>query len=505
MRGKIATLFLFTLFFIGARHSSAAVIFDNTGGFTGSFAQSDVKNPPGQQMLGTEYTPSHNTNLGSIFFIPNSYQVGDSWVAYVYSITGGVATWVATSTPYIFTGSEGSGLTGIPTNIDFSPGVTLLSGQTYFLGYANNETHTGGTTDRVNLFNDGGSYPASPFRTAKISAGAYNIPFPSGIYSFMIGATDNGSFSECPTGLSSCIVDFTPEDSSTTTSPVTFTFHAHIAAADLGTFTGIYLFLHNIDQNVLLLSAWSPSDIYLINEQATTSGEFNFSTTTTLGDGNYRLEAKLTHSTFGISNPFSSANQDISHQFIVGEPTFIGNISQNSFNDLQEFYATSTATSSAALASSCSPLSFDVRNCFTFLVIPDAGYLNQSVNDLKTGVLNRPPWGYLTRMYDIWSSSATTSLPSFTAHIQIGPGDDMTPTTTSITIDPGDMMSGGAAILQSIHDPINGMTAKDVFTPFVQLTVALAVIFTIISDLTGSHKHHTNADTGENDNKKKLS
>lgn len=318
-----------------------------------------------------------------------------------------------------------------------------------------------------------------------------------------------------PPDLSTHIIDFAPGNNATTTNPVTFSLNAYVSPNDLGTFIGVKFTLHNIDQNVLLLSAFSPSDIYLLDGfQATTSGNFNFSTTTIIGEGNYRLEAQIERSYLGgwFVNPFSPINEDISHQFIVcgvSDPacagTFIGNLSQNGYNELNSIFASSTATTTAS-AANCNFTSwntFSLPKCGAYLLVPGGDYLNTTLKGLKDGVLTRVPWGYFTRAVAIFNTTATSSLPTFTATIQIGPGDQSVATTTTLTFDPGDMIAGGGALLDSITDPIHGKTVKDVFEPLVQLSIAISVLFTIIADLTGSHRHHT--DTAEGEKKKKLS
>lgn len=292
------------------------------------------------------------------------------------------------------------------------------------------------------------------------------------------------------------IISFSPPDNSTTTGPfVDFDFHAYINQDDLSNVRGVKLSLDNIDQNVILLGFFSPNQIELVDEDATTSGDFYFSTTTTLGDGNYRLEACIERTYFNgwIFNPFSPIADCQSHQFIVGNATFIGNISQSMFTDTNNFLNGLTATSSEALASTCNPLSgnFEIRQCVTFLLIPDAQGLNNVITQAREGIFTRIPWGYFTRVVNIMTSSSTEALPSFTATIQIGPGDDMTPETTSLTFDMGDIVSGGGELLDSIQDPIHGKTVKDIFYPFVQATLALGVIFTIVADISRTHQHNT--------------
>ncbi len=289
------------------------------------------------------------------------------------------------------------------------------------------------------------------------------------------------------------IIDFTPDDGETVTGPnVNFTLHAYINPADIGAHFSVNLTLHNIDQNVFLLSAFSPSDIVLLDGfSATSSGNFYFSTTTPIADGNYRLNAQIERSYLGgwLVNPLSGINDEQNHQFIVGSSTFIGNISQNSFTQLQALFGGKTATSTAASLATCNPLSgFDISECAAALFIPSGDYVNSTIVNLRAGVLTRVPWGYFTRVYNIFNASSTAALPSYTTSIQVGPGDDMTPDVETLTFSPGDMIAGGGALLDSIEDPIHGKTARDIFVPMVQLFVAISVIYTIIADIIGSHK-----------------
>ncbi len=306
---------------------------------------------------------------------------------------------------------------------------------------------------------------------------------------------NDGFLGNCEDNDTTRIIEFTPLDGATTTGPdVDFSLDACIDNEDLGTFQGLNITLHNIDQNVLLVSDFSPNDIYLLRERdIETSGLYQFSTTTTLADGNYRLEACIERSyLFGfIVNPLNINAICQSHQFIVGSSTFIGNISQNLFRDTQNFYNGLTATSSEALARTCSVVSldFDIRQCVIFLFLPDANSLTQTMNNAREGIFSRAPWGYFTRFVAIMTSSATSSLPVFTAQFQTGAGGDMTPDIETIEIDPSDMIAGAGALLEDTRDPFTNKNARDVFEPFIQLSIAIAVIFTIVADITRTHKN----------------
>lgn len=302
------------------------------------------------------------------------------------------------------------------------------------------------------------------------------------------------------------IVSFSPEEGTTTSNPVTFSLHAYVAEEDIGNFLGVKFTLHNIDQNVLLLSAFSNNDIYFLDGfQATTSGDFFFSTTTTVGEGNYRINAILERSYAGgwIVNPFSPINQDLSHQFIVGQGTYIGNISQNSFSEFNRLFASTTATSTSANAGNCIPLgNFDPTKCGAFLFVPDAGYLDFTIKNLRSGVLTRFPWGYFNRMYSIWQDPATSTLPSFTVSFMTGSGSGTDMATNTLNFDMDDMIVGGGNLLESIKDPITGQSTRDIVEPWLLLIIGVGVLYTIIQDLTGSHGHQPE---GTQDKKTKLS
>jgi hypothetical protein len=373
--------------------------------------------------------------------------------------------------------------------------------QTAFACYVNANVVPAGCYD-ASWPNNGGAYDigSCSFNNLTGNFGVLNV---GGTYIGIGQAPDGEFWGGCnvnnypnwSNATTTRIVDFTPEDGFilATTSPdypfVHFSLQVYINPQDVGTISGIKLTLHNIDENTLLLTG--PADIYLFDGQATTTGNWYFSTSTPIGDGNYRIEATLERTYFGgfFENPLSPINQDESHLFIVGEETFIGHMTQSSWKELQRIYASTTATSTASLATSCNPLNFSTISCLSFLLVPDTASLNDSLKNLKDSFLVRIPWGYLTRLYNILTETASTTLPSYTVSIPFGAGSE-TASTTNLTFDPADMMAGGGAILDSVHDPIHNKTVKDIFYPIVQLVVALGVLLTIAADISGSHKHH---------------
>lgn len=297
------------------------------------------------------------------------------------------------------------------------------------------------------------------------------------------------------------IISFSPLDGSTVTSPVTFELEAYINENDIGTVQTIQLTFENIDQNVLLLGFLSPNQITFVDINVDNAGFFNYSTTTPIGDGNYRIEACIKRTFFGLSDSFSLVNlfSDISdcqsHQFIVGTSTFIGSVQSQIWGETNAFLEGLTATSSEALAASCNPISsaFDIRQCFVFLTVPDSASLSATMTNARDAILTRWPWGYATRFVQILTSPATSSLPTVSLPILTGTGQD-----TTLTFDFGDMVAGGGSLLEQAHDPISGKSVREVFQPFVVLFFALLVVIIIVNDLMKMGRDRDSYETKSN-------
>jgi len=236
-------------------------------------------------------------------------------------------------------------------------------------------------------------------------------------------------------------------NSTSTQELVDFAIQAYIAEEDVGSYFSVKIKLTNIDQNSLLSTS---NDIEFLTDSFFQSGFtveeaglFTFATSTYITAGNYRVQGSLERSYLGgfLENPFSSVNEEISHNFIVDAGTFIGTISQTSFQAINGIYASTTATSTSALAGTCSPVAnspgtlyintqFSVTSCLTFLFVPDAGYLNTTLSNFKSNVATHFPVGYLTDFISIMSTT-TATLPTFEATVPNGiPG-----TGSTLTLD----------------------------------------------------------------------
>jgi hypothetical protein len=326
-----------------------------------------------------------------------------------------------------------------------------------------------------------------------------------------IEIANNGIFSPVPNPDNSTrIVSFTPSDgfvatTSAATTTVDFSLHAFISAADIGNFLTIKIIYRNIDQNTLLNAPCSGLDpvgtcsVYsfdLFRGQATTSGDFYISSTTVLARGNYRVEASLDTATklgnvnLGAFTFLGATSKVQNHQFIVGSSTFIGNLSQNTFREVDSFFGTLPATSTSALAAQCNPLSaiFGIRECMAFLLIPDAGQLNDAMNNIRVGILQKMPFGYLTRIITLLGSNGTTTLPVISYTFQ----SDSPLSGDTITFDTGSYMNQAAALVAEAKSNIAGdqKTVWEIFQPLIDLIIYLVLVYAMIHDVSGIKLTH---------------
>ncbi len=303
------------------------------------------------------------------------------------------------------------------------------------------------------------------------------------------------------------IVAITPINGTTTQSIVDFSLHAYINPSDVGNIIKIQVVFRNIDQNDVIggvgsyvLGIPNFTTITFFSGLATTTGDWYFATSTFLRDGNYRTDVTLDScaSAFGTcltQIPFYGVHDQKSTQFIVNKETLIGHISQQSFRLYGNLLASTSATTT--IGDACSPIkasgtfgfefnaSSSIEVCLGYLFIPDAGQMKDSFDSFKNAVLVLAPWGYLTRFIAIMATSSTTTLPSINYTF-----DSNSPLHGDTwNIDTNSMIAGGGALLESVQNIDSHRTLRDVFYTIVQLIVAIAVVYQIVHDLTGSHAH----------------
>lgn len=174
--------------------------------------------------------------------------------------------------------------------------------------------------------------------------------------------------------------------------------------------------------------------------------------------------------------------------FSVGTTTNSGHLKQAVASSTEAQLQANAFTNGFSL-DACNPVSsyWNITDCILSMFTPDRDFFANTAVQLRSGILGKAPFGYVTRLVDIFQSTTTTALPAFTAPIRIG--ESTTTDTIYLTYDINDMVAGAGTILENVREPYSGKNFRDVFEPIVQLVVALGVLYTIIIDLMGSHKH----------------
>jgi len=259
---------------------------------------------------------------------------------------------------------------------------------------------------------------SNPFRIYGVvpSDGTPSVDDEASMYEYL--ATFSGS--PCTTyDTVTCITQLLPENDSTEASTtVTFTLQVYIDPDDIGTLFSVNISLRNVDFNSIGARFFSDNDIqFLDNFTATSSGYYNFSTTTTLSrGGNYAIDARIVRSYLSgiITNSFALSQQR-THYFTVGSSTFIGRLFSQNNQLLSEAFnqtASTTATTTEAMAGACSLFASgsSVLSCLAFLFVPSASDMQDLATDAKDNVLTHFPLGYVTDFFVILSTTTTSQI-----------------------------------------------------------------------------------------------
>lgn len=140
----------------------------------------------------------------------------------------------------------------------------------------------------------------------------------------------------------------------------------------------------------------------------TTFGDFSYSSTTSiLYEGRQKVEITLYEALFHI--PFTNIGFGwhpliaTTTYFIVGQISSLG----TQLLDLNNHLRAAIASSTVNLANSCNPLSsFDMGSCLLGIFVPD----QQTIDDDFLLLRTMPPWGYIFRLYDIVTDTASSSM-----------------------------------------------------------------------------------------------
>jgi len=331
--------------------------------------------------------------------------------------------------------------------------------------------------------------------------------FSNGLF-YLIAGKSNGDYAfglfEVVSGVPSEYVDFgttriislDPSQASTTPSGNAVYIHARAFFAEESTFWDtININIWTRDENSVLsrLTFAYQTDLYTIyiNQNATTTGLWTFSSTTPLSDGNYTIQFTLSNSTLGglVPNPFGGDVQTVTHQFTVGTSTFIGQLNQTIGQEIEDILSGKTSTSTAVLLAHCKPWSnagFDIVDCLSGLLIPDKGKMTELFQDFRAGIVYKFPWGYGFRFFALATASSSSTPPSLVFTV---PDDVYFPESLrskSVSLNPWNALSSTSPLTTS--DGFGEGNLLDTVMPYWNIIVYGMVVFGVVHRILG-HRH----------------
>lgn len=322
-------------------------------------------------------------------------------------------------------------------------------------------------------------------------------------YYFVLAGAGGGDWWGAPPApdLNTHIVAVTPYDGQTvaTSSNITLGAEVYVNAADIpagGSISVRQVFSPYIP-------GCSPTTCNITLTYATSSpGDSVFSTTTpttidgfTLPPGTYALNTsfyKSTQSTNGFIAflqtlgivPNGSDIISTSTTFVYGYPSASENQVSSTTQSISDYLASSTADLSACVTS------FDFITCADILFTPPQEQILQTISTFRQQFLSYYPWGFVTRFFSLLSSNATSTLPSFTVNIAMpysqGGGSGA---SEDLTFNEQQILTNGASALNGIDERGGSLNWQGVLEPFVQLFIAITLLYIIVHDLIGTARH----------------
>ncbi len=218
-------------------------------------------------------------------------------------------------------------------------------------------------------------------------------------------------------------------------------------------------------------------------------GQDTNSATTTfslVGNYSYRVEIRKPSALSSISSFFGLTSLFdpglLAHYdtvFTVDHQTAYDLVVGSTTNEIFNLDASTTVN----FRQSCgSFFNFDIISCIGLLFIPTSADLLNDIQNLKTQLLFKAPWGYATRFLAIITDTSTSTIPSISAAVPISATESLT-----VNYDMGDIITGAGVVLNSAKTP-EGMSVQDIAQPWIRLFLALTVITIIVHDLFKSRR-----------------
>lgn len=309
------------------------------------------------------------------------------------------------------------------------------------------------------------------------------------------GSSWSGQYSSADTLNYTRIISTTPLDNTTVSTTTTLIITGNINPDDLASTTQVTTYYSNAGCSGLAVAPIQAVDgtcNFSVTYNATSSGYFSYSTTTTFGFGgtwDYKASIQNVSGSYCVFGFCLFEDENILTQkqgsFIVGQ-----------YNGLDIIFNISTSTAYTADFSVCNPISgFDTLGCLQVLLIPNQAQINQVIDNLKTGFLTRAPWGYVTRFISLMNGTTATSTPVLSIYFPTGEGLPDGIQGQTFSLDPFSAFSSTSPLTTS--EDYDGNSFMDIFMPWWNIIIGFLVIVAVVHDIFGMSSqsgHSKNSD-----------
>lgn len=333
-----------------------------------------------------------------------------------------------------FTSSGGSGVITSPDYLNFDfPFLDIANYTSFYVNYLG----APGSGAYVQGRNSSGQPPGGP-------NGAYDTQIAS--IAFAVCDTSPCDLDSVPTDTSTHIISVLPETGTTTATssfslgadiyvnPSDFVsgmkLHVHVKSAQLGEANALYNIISPVS-GIINPLLFINSDSGTWDFDIATSGLSSFATTTGVNyigryDAVYSIQAPgqtsvipslLSQITLLGFSPFSffyntDRTLDVESSYFIASSLTSIDANYNYVVQKVSDVISNTASTTEDLLDSCATISkFSFVNCLTVLFYPSGAQFQSFASSTMNGFLSRAPIGYVSRIAEIVSSDATSSLP----------------------------------------------------------------------------------------------
>jgi hypothetical protein len=213
-------------------------------------------------------------------------------------------------------------------------------------------------------------------------------------------------------------------------------------------------------------------DLFIGNEYATSTiinsyGEINFSDTIdhNLSQGGYNSSVKLRNACidvpivglqcFGTLTNSYGQLYATSTDWVADQGNALSENVTNFFDSIDSVINITATGTTTPFIDSCAPLSgqFNATKCVAGLFIPDKNQISSLVQNSRDLVLTKAPWGYGTRVYDIFTASSSAEvLPEYSLTLP-----DNLPVAGTLNLDPWNNIDSAFTMIDETEvDTIDG-------------------------------------------------